>query len=84
MKFVGLWGFAAIAALTLSWVAVSQVRDRVIQPVTVIPTTIVAVGAETTAPTVVVVEPVADDALTESPTTSTSHFHSGQPAILPL
>lgn len=38
MKFAGLWGLAAIAALTLSWVAVSQVRDRVIQPVTVIPT----------------------------------------------
>ncbi len=61
MKFVGLWGVAAIAALALSWVAVSQVRDRVIQPVTVIPTTIVAARTETPDPTVVVVEPTVGD-----------------------
>ena len=61
MKFAGLWGLAAIAALTLSWVAVSQVRDRVIQPVTVIPTTMVAAASETTEPTVVIVEPAVDD-----------------------
>ena len=73
MKFAGLWGLAAIAALTLSWVAVSQVRDRVIQPVAVIPTTIVAIAPETTDSTVVVVEPIADDqSVPELSTTSTS------------
>ena len=71
MKFVGLWGLAAVAALTLSWVAVSQVRDRVIQPVAVIPTTIVAI--ETTDPTVVVIEPISDDqSVPDLSTTSTS------------
>ncbi len=71
MKFVGLWGLAAVAALTLSWVAVSQVRDRVIQPVAVIPTTIVAI--ETIDPTVVVIEPISDDqSVPDLSTTSTS------------
>lgn len=72
MKFAGLWGFAAIAALTLSWVAVSQVRDRVIQPVTVIPTTMVALGAETSDPTVVVIEPAAGQQTPSGSSTTTS------------
>jgi cytoskeletal protein RodZ len=61
MKFAGLWSLAAVAALTLSWVAVSQVRDRVIQPATVIPTTVVAVASDVSDSTVVVVEPAVDD-----------------------
>lgn len=60
MKFAGLWGLATMTALTLSWVAVSQVRDRVIQPVAVVPTTLVASGVETPPPTVIPVEPTVD------------------------
>jgi hypothetical protein len=73
MKFAALWGLSVIAALALSWVAVSQVRDRVIQPVTVIPTTIVALEAATPDPTVVAVEPeVIDEASDPSTSSSTS------------
>jgi hypothetical protein len=60
MKFAGLWGLAAVAALALSWAAVSQVRDRVIQPVTVIPTTIAVIAAETPDPTIVPIQPAID------------------------
>lgn len=72
MKFAGLWGLAAIAALTLSWVAVSQVRNRVIQPVAVIPTTIAAIDSETPDPTVVVVEPSLDPQNVPGSSTTTS------------
>lgn len=70
LKFAGLWGLAALAALTLSWLAVSQVRDRVIQPVTIIPTTIAAVASDVTDSTVVQVEPVSDDRPAPDPSTT--------------
>jgi uncharacterized membrane protein len=57
IKFVALWSVSVLAALALSWAAVSQVRNRVIQPVTVIQTTIAAIDVEATQPTLVVVTP---------------------------
>lgn len=75
VKFAGLWSLAAIAALALSWVAVSQVRDRVIQPGAVIPTTIVALDADTPDPTVVVVDPEVEER-TDAPRSSSTTIRS--------
>lgn len=65
-KLVGGWFLAVVVALALSWGAVAQVRNRVVQPSIEIPTTAVAAAARapvapgettTTAPTVIRVEP---------------------------
>lgn len=53
VKFAGMWMLSAAIAVGLSWVAVSQVRDRVVQPVRVVPSTVAQSGD---VPTIVVVE----------------------------
>jgi hypothetical protein len=73
IKLAGGWAVAAMVALAFSWGAVSQVRNRVIQPSIEIPTTVVAGAATiapepiptTSSPTVIRVEPeVVDDTVT--------------------
>ena len=67
VKFAGMWMVSAAVAVALSWVAVSQVRDRVVQPVRVVPSTVVESGDT---PTVVVVETTTTSSVT-GPTTAT-------------
>lgn len=61
--FVG-WALAALLAVALSWGAVAQVRNRVIQPSTPIPATSLAAAEpesdNPTAPTVIRLEPEVD------------------------
>ena len=84
IKLAGGWAVAAIVAVAFSWGAVSQVRNRVIQPSIEIPTTVVAGVApsappsttSTSAPSVIRVEPeLVEDtvtAVTETGTQTTS------------
>lgn len=66
-RFALGWALAALLAVALSWGAVAQVRNRVIQPSTPIPTTGLAaadVGANTNPdPTVIRLEPEVDGSI---------------------
>ena len=72
LKFAGLWAGAATLALALSWVAVSQVRDRVSNPIAIVPTSIVAVEPTQQPPTTVVVESLGGTSEIASTTTLSS------------
>jgi len=78
-KLAAGWAFAALIAIAFSWGAVSQVRNRVIQPTIEIPTTAVIAASisepdagpaiSTTAPRVIRLEPeVVEDGTTTSTT----------------
>ncbi len=75
VKFAGMWIVSATIAVGLSWVAVSQVRDRVVEPNRVVPST---VASESVVPTTVEIEqttvPVASSGSTTAQATPGTAF----------
>ena len=76
-KFAIGWALAAVLAIALSWTAVAQVRNRVIQPSTPIPPSTLAfggetTGAETSSPPVIRLEPEPETTTTLDPSLPTT------------